>query len=469
MSSIARFSIDEILECTGGSIAWSHSDGSSPERKGPLSTDSRTVGSGDVYLSLKGEKFDGHDFVVDAITAGALAAIVNADAADGLKEKLATAKPSSGVLIAVENTLYAYHKLAGFWRQKIDPFVVAVTGSSGKTTTKEMCAAVFADARRTHKNQKNENNEFGVPKTILSMPDDTEILVVELAMRGLGQIDELAVIAKPDVGIITCAGTAHIELLGSQENIAIAKCEMLKHLAENGTAVIGAPTDLLMTEVMKALPGRLRAFDDEDVQELDVSEAGTTFRVNSLAADFFVSTHGTYHIQDAWCAVVAGIDAGLTPKEIRDGLATYSSVKGRGNVLTTSQGTVVVDESYNANPDSVRCAVDGVVDNRAFPQVKKIVVLGEMAELGPTSETLHRELGSWIKEKPISLLVTVGEKAAAIGEAARGASFEVRQCSDIVDALNAIKPQMTNDACVMVKGSNCARLYDLVDRLVNGG
>ncbi len=475
MTESAKFSIEDIVKHTHGRIV------STPAQPDParncndaaeITTDSRSIAHGAIYLPLKGERFDGHDFVVDAIKAGAKAAIVNSSRVDELcsavHSRCGSEQGKTPMLIAVDDTLQAYHDLARAWRQRVDPFVVAVTGSSGKTTTKEMCASVFSKARRTHKSQKNENNEFGVPKTILSMPADAEILVCELAMRGLNQIDQLAATCSPDVGIITCAGTAHIELLGSRENIARAKCELLKHIVAGGTAVLGSPTEMLLSEAFKVFSGKLRAFDSEDVVELQVTASGTRFRVHSLDAEFFVNSHGIYHIQDAWCAVMAGVEAGLSHEQISLGLATYTQVKGRGNILITHHGAVLVDESYNANPDSVRCAVEGVVDDRAFPQKRKIVVLGEMAELGPTSETLHHEVGIWIKDKPISLLVTVGEKAAVIGEAAKGSGIDVRICRDIPEAANLVKQQLNDNACVMVKGSNCARLYDLVDLLVEG-
>lgn len=458
MTSTARFSIDDILELTGGKLETSLPYDDISDLYAGISTDTRSIESGDIYLPLKGETFDGHNFVDNAIESGAAGCIV-ANSFEG--------KPSDdSFFVRVEDTLIAYHALATGWRGKIDPMIVAVTGSSGKTTTKEMCAAVFNASRRMHKSSANENNEFGVPKTILAMPADTEVLVLEMAMRGIGQIELLAQTSKPNVGIITYAGTAHIELLGSEENIAIAKCELLKHLFEGGVAIIGAPSQLLMKCARDVYDGELLTFEASNIKDEKVSKEGTRFHIGDEPTEYFVRSHGVHHIQDAWCAIMAGLQCGLSPDEVAEGLAEYSQVKGRGNVLTTADGAIIVDESYNANPDSVKCAVDGVIDKRAFPQSKKIVVLGEMAELGAVSEELHKELGSWMKGKPISLLVTVGDKAAKIGEAASGATFSIRSCKDIAEAFDTVVNEMTNDSCVMVKGSNCARLYDLVDQLV---
>lgn len=458
MTSTARFSIDDILSLTGGKLETNLPYDDISDLYACISTDTRSIESGDIYLPLKGETFDGHNFVDTAIANGAGGCIVN---------KSFEGKPSDdSFFVRVEDTLTAYHALATGWRDKINPMIVAVTGSSGKTTTKEMCAAVFSSTLRTHKSAANENNEFGVPKTILAMPADTEVLVLEMAMRGIGQIELLAQTSKPNVGIITYAGTAHIELLGSEESIAIAKSEILKHLTENGIAIIGSPSQLLMKCVRDVYDGNMLTFEAANIKDEKVSEEGTKFRVGDDPTEYFVATHGVHHVQDAWCAIMAGLHCGLTPEEVAEGLADYRQVKGRGNVLTTADGAIIVDESYNANPDSVKCAVDGVIDNRAFPQKKKIVVLGEMAELGAVSEELHKELGFWMKEKPISLLVTVGDKAAKIGEAASGATFSIVSCKDIAEAFDTVASEITNDSCVMVKGSNCARLYDLVDQLI---
>jgi UDP-N-acetylmuramoyl-tripeptide--D-alanyl-D-alanine ligase len=425
---------------------------------GLISTDTRSLEPGQWYLALKGETFDGHQFVDSALKRGAAGCIVQT-------MPPSVVPPPDSALVKVDDTLLAYHKLASAWRKKVNPFVIGVTGSSGKTTTKEMCAAVVS-CLRSHKSSANENNEFGVPKTILSMPADTKVLVVEMAMRGLGQIALLAQTASPDVGIITGVGTAHIELLGSVENIIKAKCEMFEHLNDNAIAVIGNPVEAVVAHAKSVYGGQFALFPEEDVQEAEVAFDQTRFTVRGFTGEFTVNAHGIRHLQDAWCAIIAGRAAGLSDKGIADGLRSYRSVEGRGNRLVLNNGAVLVDESYNANPDSVKCAVEAILDQRAFPQANKYVVLGEMAELGDTTEQMHKETGEWLRQKDLSMLITVGSKAKMIADSAQGAAFAVFDCPNQEEALDLLRAQLSGDSCVMIKGSHCANLDRLVENLV---
>jgi len=427
-------------------------------QEGSISTDTRNLAPGQWYLALKGETFDGHQFIEAAIDRGASGCIVSTMPPDMVLTR-------NAVIVIVDDTLLAYHKLAAHWRQKVNPFVIGVTGSSGKTTTKEMCAAVVS-CLRSHKSKANENNEFGLPKTILSMPPDTKVLVAEMAMRGLGQIALLAETAKPDVGIITGVGTAHIELLGSVENIIKAKCELFEHLNPNGTAVIGDPAEAVVKHARSVYSGKFSLFSSDDVKEIEVVTDQTRFIVGGLATEFVVNAHGIRHLQDAWCAVIAGHAAGLSDKGIAEGLRSYRSVEGRGNRMVMTNGAVVVDESYNANPDSVRCAVEALLDRRAFPQSNKYVVLGEMAELGAASEQMHQQTGEWLKEKELSMLITIGSKAQVIANSAQGADFAIFDCKDQQEALDLLSAQLSGDSCVMIKGSHCANLDKLVANLL---
>lgn len=452
----AEFTGEEILAITNGRLAA----GLMSDRVGVICTDTRICDENSWYLALSGERFDGHDFLGDAFSAGAIGAIVEE------RTGYAIGNPQFP-LIAVDNTLAAFHALARNWRKRISPFVVGVTGSSGKTTTKEMCAAVFSSLR-SHKSAANENNEFGVPKTLLSMADDTQVCVVEMAMRGLGQIDQLARCALPDVAIITNAGVAHLELLGSLENIAKAKSEIANHLnKERGVAIIGQPTELLLRSVAEVWSGRVLACDDRAIDVVSVDAAGTQFRVTGAGDQVFsIRAHGRPLLEDAWCAVQAGLLKGLSAQTIADGLAAWQPVEGRGNRLVTSSGALVLDETYNANPDSVRASISAILDDRAFPFKTKIVVLGELAELGPTENQLHREIGLWLKDKRISTLITVGRMARNIADGAEGAGFTVLACMDQIEAERELRTRLTGEACVLIKGSHRANLDRMVSKLV---
>lgn len=424
---------------------------------GAISTDTRSLKPGQWYLALKGENFDGHRFTELAIKGGAAGCIVSS-----LPDSLEL--PEGVVLMRVQDTLVALHKIATDWRRQVDPFVIAVTGSSGKTTTKEMCAAAVSSVS-FHKSAANENNEFGVPKTILSMPPETKVLVLEMAMRGLNQIALLAETGEPDAGIITGVGTAHIELLGSRQNIIKAKCELFEKMSSDSVGIIGDPGVELVARAREVFEGELKLFSTDDVEETEVSAGKTVFTVRGSSVKFTVNAHGIRHLQDAWCAVMAARAAGISDEHISFGLATYNSVEGRGNRIALANGGIVVDESYNANPDSVKCAVLAVLDSRAFPQSDKYIVLGEMAELGAKSDELHAETGAWLKDQKFTALVTVGSKAAQIADAAAGADFTIHKCNDQDEALALLKRKAGRDTCIMIKGSHCANLDRLVTDL----
>jgi UDP-N-acetylmuramoyl-tripeptide--D-alanyl-D-alanine ligase len=452
-SFAASFSAQQVREI----ISPVETVGASQAGPGAVSTDTRSLRPGQWYLALKGETFDGHQFIANAIKGGASGCIVSS---------LPTALevPAGVVVYRVPDTLVAYHQIAKAWLKQVNPFVIGVTGSSGKTTTKEMCASVVS-AVASHKSQANENNEFGLPKTILSMPPGTKVLVAEMAMRGLGQIAVLAETAQPHCGIITGVGTAHIELLGSVENIIKAKCELFEHLRKDGIAIIGNPQDAVVARAKEVFKGKIELFSSKNVVESDVSIDQTKFRVDGFQSEFVVHAHGVRHVQDAWCAIVAGRAAGLSGEDIAQGLLQYRSVEGRGNRSTLPGGTVLIDESYNANPDSVRCAVEAVLDDRALPQKRKYIVLGEMAELGDNSELMHKQTGEWLRDKKFTMLITVGPKASVIAKGATGGDFAITECDTQDEALKVIRPELTADTCVMIKGSHCANLDSLVGKL----
>lgn len=456
----ARFGIEEILEITKGRLAAGLSP--DPDKLAGISTDTRSLGEGQWYLALSGERFDGHDFLGDAFAAGATGAIV-------------ANRPNYAIgnegfpLIAVEDTLLAYHALANEWRRRVNPKVVAITGSSGKTTTKEMVAAVFGTNLLTHKSQANENNEIGLPKTILSMPVETQVLVLELAMRGLGEIDLLARTSEPDVGIIVNVGSAHLGRLETLENIIRAKCELLENLDPSSSiAVLGHDDAGLLARAKQVFKGKTIICSSDTVKELSVNEEGTTFEIDeqSLAGTkFFVRAHGQSHLQDAWCAIIAANVCGLSAQQIVQGLGEYSPVAGRGNRLIGFAGALIIDESYNANPDSVMVAVNAFLNKEAFSQDSKYVVLGELAELGDTCNDLHLQLGKWLKTKDLKGLVTIGKVARHIAEGAQGASFEIVPCADQLEAEVLLKKRLGKDAAVLIKASHGARLDKLVTSL----
>jgi UDP-N-acetylmuramoyl-tripeptide--D-alanyl-D-alanine ligase len=450
----ASFSTEEILAITGGELI---AGSISLDHTASVCTDTRTVKIGQWYVALSGENFDGHKFLAQAANAGAIGAIVD----------LSYQPPASGhnfPTIAVRSPLKAYQDLAHHWRCKINPKVIAVTGSSGKTTTKEMCASVVSARFRTHKSRENQNNEVGVAHTFISMPADTEVVVVELGMRGIGQIKELASIAKPDISVITNTGVAHLELLGSIENIAMAKCEVLTEMdPDNGIAILGQRSYPLLPTARGTYPGRILACSEDYLQIIATDKTHTVFRGPGESREFAVRAHGRKLIIDAWCAVHAGRAVGMTDDQICAGLGTFSLPDGRGNHVIASNGSLIIDQSYNGNPDSVRAAVEGMFDSEAYPYGKKIVVLGPMAELGPSAEQLHFELGVWLRDKPFSMLITVGPMAANIAAGAAEGKQDIVCCSDRNEALTRLWKETDTNTCVFIKASHSANLTEIVN------
>ena len=452
----AVFSGEEILLICNARLA----SGLMPDDAGKLVSDTRLLAEGDWYIAFAGDTFDGHDFLGDAFAAGALGAVV-------VERQNYPIGSQSFPLIAVEDTLEAYHALARNWRRRIGPKLVGVTGSSGKTTTKEMCAAIFCKSRRCHYSAKNENNEFGVPKTLLSMPDDTQVAVIEMAMRGLGQIDQLAKCTLTDVAIITNAGTAHIELLGSKENIAKAKCELLENMKpEKGVAILGSNDEHLVKQARSVFSGKMHIFSEDLIEMDSVDPEASRFRIKGSDKIFEVKAHGMPLISDAWCAIIAARELGLQDDEIAEGLKFFKTIGGRGTKMTTANGALVIDESYNANPESVRAAVLALNDANAYTQSKKYVVLGDLLELGAQGPALLEELGAWLKDQNLFMLITVGSLARHIYAGASSAKFEVMHCQDMQIAEDELRKRMDDDSCVLIKGSRGARLDKLVGALV---
>jgi UDP-N-acetylmuramoyl-tripeptide--D-alanyl-D-alanine ligase len=473
---MALFALSELLGLTGARASLALQDRlTEPDsRKYCISTDSRKLAdSGETcYLGLKGEKFDGQAFAAQALDNGAALAIISHDMAKELETEF-----KDRPYITVDDTRRAYQDLATMYRYRVNPIVIGITGSSGKTTTKELCGAIFASARRTHRSQANENNEIGVPKTILSMPEDCQVLIVEMGMRGLKQIDELARCARPDIGIITQIGTAHIELLGSRENIAIAKCELLTWLDEKtgpnglkGVAILGDDDHLLRDTAARAFAGITEIWSPTALSATGVDTTGTSFNWHGHLGSYYARVHGKHLLQDVFCAIQAASCAGLTDEEIRQGLINFKPVEGRGNSLSFDHGPTIIDETYNANPDSMRCAVEAML---AGKHSRNVVVLARMAELGDWGDELHYDLGRWLADKSIDQIVAIGPQADLIADglsarlsekASSDRKISIHKTLDQDEAFDLLAGE-SGDTCLMIKGSHSTNLDRLVERL----
>ncbi len=433
---MASFTTQEVARATAGS--WL-----TPVRADvcftSVDTDTRMITKDCVFVAFKGESFDGHAFVLDAIQKGAAGAIVS-EVRDEYKD--------AGVPIyVVSDTLKAYQDLARFHRRRFHIPIVAVTGSVGKTTTRNMIATVLAQKLNVLQTEKNFNNEIGLPKTLLQLTPQHEACVVEMGMRGLGQIAELAAIAEPTIGVVTNVGKSHIELLGSQENIAKAKCELVDALDEQGIAILNQD-DHFVASMADRCKGKVVGYGIESnapirADRIAASEKGIHFTCHSFDQVFDVNVPviGLHNVYNALAAVAVGRVVGLSEHQVTKGLAEYKGVPMREEIIRMGNYTFIND-AYNANPASMVTSIHTLAH---LTKGRKIAVLGGMLELGDWAQKEHEAIGTEIAKEHIDVLIAMGELAGYIASAAKAAGMEdVYTASDhagVADILtDIIKP-----------------------------
>lgn len=360
-----------------------------------ISTDTRTIQAGDFYIPLKGENFDGEKFIAQAIEKGAIGYFTTGDK-----------KIENAIGIKVDDTKIAYLQLARQRRQKINPKVILITGSSGKTTTKELVYSVISQKYKTFKTPLNHNNEIGFCQTIFEMPDDTEVLVLEAGMRGLGEIEMISEYALPDITIICNVGTAHIGRLGSQDNIAIAKCEVVKYQNSDGV-FIGHNNELIKKYIN--FEGKKIFYSINDTKILEKKIAYSKFEYKN--DEYVLNIEGDYNIENSIAAIEAGKALDIEYSLIKKGLDEYKSIEKRWETEQVGKFNIIND-SYNANPDSMKATLKTIFD--LYPDA--LIVLGNMGELGEHEKEYHKEVGEFIQKNanPTNKIITIGNLAKEI-------------------------------------------------------
>ncbi len=451
----AIFNTSSLLKLTGGRLI----SGIAFEKQGSVCADINELSAGQWFIALSDSQADGHDQLEQAYRLGAIGCIVQA------RRRYPFAHPDSK-LIGVDNPLHAYLELAREARIRINPKVVAITGSSGKSTTRDMCCSVASIRFQVHSSSTNRPDARGLAKTLLAMPDDTEVLVVELSQRGRGEIAWLATAAEPDIAIITNVGLAHLDTLGSIENIAAAKCELLEALdVLTGTAILGESNPSLVRRAKKIFDShKILIHQDCDMEEIAVTPENTLFGIDDSESLFEVKTHGQGYLKDAWCAIVCGRSLGISDHHIAEGLRRYVPRAGRGNRLTGPNGALIIDESYSATPESVRAAVGAFLDKRAVPMARKFIVLGDMAELGETSASIHATLGHWLSDCDFDGLFTIGEQTAHVVQGLQNHKFQTFVCDDATEVYRLLTPLLDASTAVLVDGSDSYALRALLSR-----
>lgn len=417
--------------------------------------DSREAGPGALFVGLAGHSTDGGRFAPQALAAGAWGVLTTPEHAEAAR----CAVP--GTLIAADHPLEAMQRLAIAWRRELGAHVIGVTGSTGKTSTKDLLLALLSPHRRTVASRSNFNTEIGLPLEILCAPAGTEVLVLEMAMRGKGQIAELAAIAGPDVGVIVSIGPVHLELLGSLEAIAAAKAELIAALPAGGTAIVPAHEPLLAPHLRDDLEiitfgaggdVQLRSSEDERV-EIDLGGERIALEVPFTQA----------HLRRNLLPVVAACRAvGVIP----GGRVAVELSPGRGQRVALPSGVTLIDDCYNANPMSMRAALEDLVQTAARARdARPVAVLGDMLELGPREREFHLELGEEASRAGVNLLVTVGPLAAEIAVRFDG---ERHRVEDAAEAAALVPELLQPQDVVLIKGSRGVGL-ELVCRAVCAG
>ena len=435
--------IRELIEATNADVI---SLDTNSDKDFCISTDTRTLKPGDFYLPLKGASFDGEKFIFQAFEKGAVGAFCT--------KELETKK----TLLKVDNTLTAYLKLAKYRRNKINPTVVAITGSSGKTTTKELISSVLSEKYKTFKTPLNHNNEIGFCQTIFEMGDDTEVLILEMGMRGLGEIELLSKYSEPDITVICNVGTAHIGRLGSKENIAKAKCEIVKY--QRGNLFIAHDDKLIRDTVNFSGKKIFYSLNDVNILEKTANYSKFIYKNN----EYELNVGGNYNITNALSAIIAGENMGLTQEQIKTGLKKYSPIEKRWESVNAN-GIEVINDSYNANPESMRAFIDTICELYQ----NYTIVLGDMGELGENEVQYHRELGEYINSKlnfnKNAQIITIGTLSSHITGAIT--KYKTAHFNTIEDAIPYIKQSTNKDDILFLKASRSMKFEKIIQYLCN--
>lgn len=418
-------------------------------------TDSRKVVPGCVFVCFPGERVDGHTFAAGAYQNGAAYIIAN--------------HPVEGVpaerTVVVPDSALAMIRMASNYRMLFNPRIIGVTGSVGKTTTKEFCYAVLSAFGNALKTEGNQNNDIGVPNTLFRLAPETEYAVVEMGMDHAGEIERLTRCVRPSAGIITMIGVSHLENLGTRENILKAKMEICAGLPDGAPLVLNADNDLLPTA---QVPARLRAVwfgieKDADVRaENIVTDAqGTSFTIVDRENGSFpvsIPTAGLHTVYDALSAYAAATRLGLDPARCAAALSNYQTTGMRQHIVEKG-GVTVIEDCYNASPDSMKAAISVL---KALPNARKIALLGDMLELGDASEEGHRHTGKWVAEAGIDVLIAYGPRSGAMAEAAKAQGVTTVHCQNEQEVLQCLRQFVQPGDALLAKASHAMKLEELL-------
>ena len=439
----------EIVEATRGILVSGNID----DEINFFSQDSRQMTNGGMYIPLKGERFDGHNFIESAFQTGAQAIISEKDV--NYEDK---------IVIKVKDTHQALKDMASYLRNHRPVKVVGVTGSVGKTSTRDMVYSVVKQKYKTLKTEGNYNNEIGLPLTILRYHDE-EVLVLEMGMNHLQEMSRLSMIARPDIACITNVGTAHIGELGSRENILKAKLEIINGMKEGSTLIINQDNDMLQTVELPHLNVvRVGKGKEASIQasHIVLEETKSSFEVEYQGKKEIIEVpvQGEHNISNALIAIAVGIELNISLEDIKKGIQEFKLTKNRMDILEKNHKTVI-DGTYNASVDSMKSSIDVLANYKK----RKVAILADMLELGDYSQQLHEEVGSYVASKGIDILVCVGKEAKYIYQKARESMKDVYYFESNQEVIARLDELLKEDDVILVKGSHSMNLKEVVEKI----
>jgi len=439
-----KFLISDIIEQTGAKLLYSENT----EGEYELCTDTRKLKKSNIYLPLRGENYDGHNFIDKALQNGAAGYFTQDAHKINKKAKF---------VLHVKNTLVAYLQLAKFCREKIDPKVVAITGSSGKTTVKEMLFCVLDTTFNTHKSQLNHNNEIGLCETMLAMPEDTEAAVVEMGMRNLGEIQLLSNYCLPNFAIITNVGSAHVEKLGTLKNIAAAKCEIESGLDGEGL-LVAQNAELIRKKLKTKVKTTYTSFEDATNVKISLGSSKFTFEGD----DYEIKLEGEHNIENAIQVIIIAKRLGVEVSAIKRGLLNFKPIEKRWEITHIGDRTYIND-SYNANPESMQAVIKTFLSVYEPP---KVLVLGDMLELGKDEIKYHKDMGEFLSGYDNVKLFTYGDLAKYIS---RNTTIEARHFDDKKELASYLVECCEPKTNVLFKASRSMKFEEIIDMIVKMG
>lgn len=432
-----------------------------------FSSDTRTIQPGNLFIALSGPNFNGNLFAEKAIELGACGAL--------LSEPVSLNAPS----LIVKDTLAAYGQIATHHKANTSAKTIAITGSVGKTSVKEMCAAILGLNNSVHATKGNLNNEIGAPRTLLELTPQHEFAVIELGANHQGEIARTVAMTQPDVALINNVAPSHLEGFGSIDGVFQAKSEIYSGLNDNGIAIVNGDSPYLANWQQllaeKIADNKVIFFSTEEASlnkpnfmvatDISKDESGHpvfTINFNGQQQSVTLNVPGRHQVNNALAAASCCLALGINLKQVSQGLAQFKPVKGRVNVYQLNSGASVIDDSYNANVESVKAAIDLLADNQGY----KLLVLGDMGELGSQSQFYHHQVGEYAQQKGINQLMTLGQLSKAICEGFAGNGEHFTELGSMMTAINKVLEAQTN-VQILVKGSRSAKMERVVEQLIN--